>query len=54
MEMENMTRGLGWRFLEFGRRLERAARIVQWFRAGLCPEFRAAPCWSRSWKFPTA
>jgi uncharacterized circularly permuted ATP-grasp superfamily protein/uncharacterized alpha-E superfamily protein len=36
MEMENMTRGLGWRFLEFGRRLERAARIVQWFRAGLC------------------
>ena len=41
MEMENMTRGLGWRFLEFGRRLERAARIVQWFRAGLCPEIRS-------------
>ena len=40
MEMENMTRGLGWRFLEFGRRLERAARIVQWFRAGLCPEIQ--------------
>src|SRR5208282_1657836 len=38
MEMENMTRGLGWRFLEFGRRLERAARIAQWFRAGLGPE----------------
>ncbi len=38
MEMENMTRGLGWRFLEFGRRLERASRIVQWFRAALCPE----------------
>ena len=38
MEMENMTRSLGWRFLEFGRRLERASRIVQWFRAGLCPE----------------
>lgn len=36
MEMENMTRGLGWRFLEFGRRLERASRIVQWFRAGFC------------------
>jgi uncharacterized circularly permuted ATP-grasp superfamily protein/uncharacterized alpha-E superfamily protein len=42
MEMENMTRGLGWRFLEFGRRLERACRIVQLFRAGLCPEIRGA------------
>ena len=42
MEMENMTRGLGWRFLEFGRRLERAARIVQWFRAGLCPEIQSS------------
>jgi uncharacterized alpha-E superfamily protein len=42
MEMENMTRGLGWRFLEFGRRLERASRIVQWFRAGLCPEVRSS------------
>lgn len=37
MAMENMTRGLGWRFLEFGRRLERAARIAQWFRAALGP-----------------
>lgn len=26
--MENMTRGLGWRFLDIGRRLERAAHIV--------------------------
>jgi uncharacterized alpha-E superfamily protein len=42
MEMENMTRGLGWRFLEFGRRLERAVRIVQWFRAGLCPEIQSS------------
>jgi len=42
MEMENMTRGLGWRFLEFGRRLERAARMVQWFRAGLCPEIQGS------------
>jgi uncharacterized alpha-E superfamily protein len=42
MAMENMTRGLGWRFLEFGRRVERAARIVQWFRAGLCPEIRSS------------
>ncbi len=42
MEMENMTRTLGWRFLEFGRRLERAARIVQLFRAGLCPEIQCS------------
>jgi uncharacterized alpha-E superfamily protein len=42
MEMENMTRGLGWRFLEFGRRLERASRIVQWFRAALCPEIQSS------------
>jgi uncharacterized circularly permuted ATP-grasp superfamily protein/uncharacterized alpha-E superfamily protein len=41
MEMENMTRSLGWRFLEFGRRLERASRILQWFRAGLCPEIQS-------------
>jgi uncharacterized alpha-E superfamily protein len=40
MEMENMTRGLGWRFLEFGRRLERAARILQLFRAGLSSEIQ--------------
>jgi uncharacterized circularly permuted ATP-grasp superfamily protein/uncharacterized alpha-E superfamily protein len=36
MEMENMTRGLGWRFLDFGRRLERATHIAQLFRASLC------------------
>jgi uncharacterized circularly permuted ATP-grasp superfamily protein/uncharacterized alpha-E superfamily protein len=28
MEMENMTRGHGWRFLDIGRRLERAANMV--------------------------
>jgi len=28
MEMENMTRGHGWRFLEIGRRLERATNMV--------------------------
>jgi uncharacterized circularly permuted ATP-grasp superfamily protein/uncharacterized alpha-E superfamily protein len=33
MEMENMTRGLGWRFLDFGRRLERATHKVRLFRA---------------------
>ncbi len=35
MEMENMTRGLGWRFLDFGRRLERASQIVHLFRAAV-------------------
>ena len=29
MEMENMTRGYGWRFLDMGRRLERRARSIQ-------------------------
>jgi uncharacterized circularly permuted ATP-grasp superfamily protein/uncharacterized alpha-E superfamily protein len=29
MEMENMTRGHGWRFLDFGRRLERAANLLE-------------------------
>lgn len=29
MEMENMTRGFGWRFLDFGRRLERALAITR-------------------------
>jgi len=36
--MENMTRGLGWRFLDFGRRLERASQIVSLFRASLVSE----------------
>ena len=43
MEMENMTRGLGWRFLDFGRRLERAAQIVQLFRAAVSREERPGP-----------
>src|SRR5947207_7657294 len=29
MEMENMTRGHGWRFLDFGRRLERAISVIK-------------------------
>lgn len=28
MEMENMTRGHGWRFLDIGRRLERATNVI--------------------------
>jgi uncharacterized alpha-E superfamily protein len=35
MEMENMTRGHGWRFLDFGRRLERAYNLVDVIRATL-------------------
>ena len=35
MEMENMTRGHGWRFLDIGRRLERAANTVMLLRASL-------------------
>jgi uncharacterized circularly permuted ATP-grasp superfamily protein/uncharacterized alpha-E superfamily protein len=38
MEMENMTRGHGWRFLDFGRRLERGANLVGVIRAMLSLE----------------
>ena len=33
MAMENMTRGHGWRFLDLGRRLERALRLLQLLQA---------------------
>jgi uncharacterized circularly permuted ATP-grasp superfamily protein/uncharacterized alpha-E superfamily protein len=33
MEMENMTRGRGWRFLDFGRRLERGLSVLKLMRA---------------------
>jgi uncharacterized alpha-E superfamily protein len=35
MEMENMTRGRGWRFLDFGRRLERGLGVVKVLQAAL-------------------
>lgn len=35
MEMENMTRGHGWRFLDVGRRLERAFRLARLLRNAL-------------------
>jgi uncharacterized circularly permuted ATP-grasp superfamily protein/uncharacterized alpha-E superfamily protein len=35
MEMENMTRGHGWRFLDIGRRLERSVHLVGLVRAAL-------------------
>jgi len=38
--MESMTRGDGWRFLDIGRRLERAAQMVEMLRHGLSPRSR--------------
>jgi uncharacterized alpha-E superfamily protein len=35
MEMENMTRGHGWRFLDIGRRIERAANMGSLVKAAL-------------------
>jgi uncharacterized alpha-E superfamily protein len=35
MEMENMTRGHGWRFLDIGRRLERSVNLTHLLRAAL-------------------
>jgi uncharacterized circularly permuted ATP-grasp superfamily protein/uncharacterized alpha-E superfamily protein len=35
MEMENMTRGHGWRFLDFGRRLERATNLLEFTHAAI-------------------
>jgi uncharacterized alpha-E superfamily protein len=42
MEMENMTRGHGWRFLDFGRRLERSTRLVGVVRAALSAEIKTS------------
>lgn len=33
--MDGMTRGYGWRFLEIGRRMEKALQLVEMLRAGL-------------------
>jgi uncharacterized circularly permuted ATP-grasp superfamily protein/uncharacterized alpha-E superfamily protein len=38
--MESMTRGDGWRFLDIGRRLERALQMVEMLRHGLSPRSR--------------
>jgi uncharacterized circularly permuted ATP-grasp superfamily protein/uncharacterized alpha-E superfamily protein len=40
LEMENMTRGHGWRFLDFGRRLERATGAARLVRAALAVDAR--------------
>lgn len=44
LAMESMTRGLGWRFMDMGRRLERASNQVALMRVGLplfCSESRS-------------
>jgi uncharacterized alpha-E superfamily protein len=42
MEMENMTRGHGWRFLDLGRRVERGLHVVELLRAAArVPQRRA-------------
>jgi len=38
--MESMTRGDGWRFLDIGRRLERAVQMIEMLRHGLGPRSR--------------
>src|SRR5262249_6927726 len=35
MAMENMTRGRGWMFLDFGRRLERGSSVLRLLRAAV-------------------
>jgi uncharacterized alpha-E superfamily protein len=40
LEMENMTRGHGWRFLDLGRRLERAQKLVALVKAAIHPSPR--------------
>ncbi|WP_394707959.1 circularly permuted type 2 ATP-grasp protein [uncultured Desulfosarcina sp.] len=45
LAMESMTRGLGWRFMDMGRRVERAMNQAGLIRIGLpqvCGEFRSA------------
>jgi uncharacterized circularly permuted ATP-grasp superfamily protein/uncharacterized alpha-E superfamily protein len=42
MEMENMTRGHGWRFLDVGRRLERAVNLTALLREAIGVKFPAA------------
>jgi len=38
MGMENMTRGYGWRFLDFGRRLERGLSVLKLLRSAAIVE----------------
>jgi uncharacterized alpha-E superfamily protein len=42
MAMENMTRGYGWRFLDFGRRLERGLSVLRLLRSAATVESQPA------------
>jgi uncharacterized circularly permuted ATP-grasp superfamily protein/uncharacterized alpha-E superfamily protein len=42
MEMENMTRGYGWRFLDVGRRLERSLNLTSLLRATIAIQSEVA------------
>ena len=55
MEMENMTRGHGWVFLDLGRRIERGIAMARLVEAAIARAAgRASCCWSRCSKSPTA
>ncbi len=43
MEMENMTRGHGWLFLDFGRRLERGSSVANLLCAGIASQAQGDP-----------
>ena len=56
LAMDSMTRGQAWRFLDMGRRLERATTLVPADAAApWSSPARARPrCWRPSWTSPTA
>ncbi len=43
MQLENMTRGTGWRFMEIGRRIERASNVIEVVRAVVAAEPSGGP-----------
>jgi uncharacterized alpha-E superfamily protein len=43
MQAENMTRGQGWRFLEIGRRIERALGAISLLRTAGDPAMTTIP-----------
>jgi uncharacterized circularly permuted ATP-grasp superfamily protein/uncharacterized alpha-E superfamily protein len=45
MEMENMTRGHGWTFLDFGRRVERGSNLARLLAGALRSGEEAGPLW---------
>ena len=54
LAMESMTRGQGWRFLDMGRRLERATNLIGLVHNTLgTVSSTEGRCWRRSWKPPS-